>query len=98
MPYPLLCSGGYPVPEHEGKMDIIGINVVPTTDGADTEVILRDHWDLSNPLTNDPSNEKNIIFRSNASGQVIFPVSIKTLRGLRAHTLSPDTEVYVYIR
>jgi hypothetical protein len=98
MPYPLLCSGGYPVPEHEGKMEIIGINVVPTTDGVDTEVVLRDHWDLDTPLTNDPSNEKNIIFRSNASGQVIFPVSIKTLRGLRAQTLSPNTEVYVYIR
>jgi len=98
MPYPLLCSGGYPVPEHEGRMEITGINVVPTVDGADTEVIIRDHWDLSIPLANDPDNNKNVIFRTNGTGMFVFPISIKVLRGLRAQTLSPNTEVYVYIR
>jgi hypothetical protein len=98
MPYPNLCPGGYPMPEKEGRFEVIGINVAPTADGVDTTVVLRDHWDLSVPRANDPSNEKYIVFRSNSDGGFMFDSPFKTLYGLRAHTLSPNTEVYLYIR
>jgi hypothetical protein len=100
MPYPNLCPGGYPMPEKEGRFEVIGIRVSPTVDGAPTEVILRDHWDLSAPRQYDPSNEKYIVFRSQADMETgfFFEAPFKTICGLRAHTLSPNTEVYVYIR
>ena len=96
MPYPLLCRGGYPVPEAEGRMEITAINVVTTADGVSSEVILRDIW-TADPV-NDPNSDKKMIFRSKASGNQIFPVSVKTITGLRAHTLTPNTQVYVYIK
>ncbi len=98
MPYPNLCPGGYPMPEKEGRFEVIGINVVPSVAGANTEVVLRDHWDLSVPRTNDPDNTKFIVFRSEQQGGFMFDAPFKTLYGLRAQTLSDNTEVYVYIR
>lgn len=98
MPYPNLCPGGYPMPEKEGRFEVIGINVAPTQDGVDTEVVLRDHWDLSTPRAQDPSNEKFIVFRSKSAGGFMFDAPFKTFYGLRAHTVSPNTEVYIYIR
>ena len=100
MPYPNLCPGGYPMPEKEGRFEVIGIRATPTVDGAPVEVVLRDHWDLDKPRAYDPSNEKFIVFRyqDTNDGGFFFETPFKTLYGLRAHTLSPNTEVYVYIR
>ena len=98
MPYPLLCSGGYPVPEHEGRMEITAINVVGTPAGSEAQVTLRDHYDLSAPVSNDPDNLKNEVFRATKEGYYVFPIPVKTLRGLRASVLTPNTEVFVYVR
>jgi hypothetical protein len=98
MPYSLMCSSGYVVPEREGRMEVTAINVVGTAPGAEIQVALRDHFDTANPLANDPDNTKNVIFRATKEGHYVFPTPIKILRGLRAYQLSPNTEVSVYIR
>lgn len=100
MARPLFCSGGYPVPEKEGIMDIVGISAVPTTPGSAMEVTLRDDWNNAHPL--DPEDNKYEIIKFKSDGNTglfhMFPVPIKTLSGIRATTLTNATRVTVYVR
>jgi hypothetical protein len=100
MARPLICPGGYPVPEKDGIMEIVGIGCVPTAIGTAMEVILRDDW--NNDQTYDPDHNKHEIVHVATNGGTgffqMFPVSIKTLRGIRATTLTNATRVQVYVR
>ncbi len=103
MAYPLLCSGGYPVPEKQGMMEIVGICAVPTAVGSAMEVTLRDGWDKDKDTWgNDPEYNKHevISFKSDGNTPVMqmFPSSIKVRQGLRAVTLTNATRVIVYVR
>lgn len=100
MGYPILCSGGYPVPEKEGQFEIVGIDIVPTVVGTAMEVVLRDHWDAD--WNNDPERNKHelISFKTDGNNSVhhMFQSPIKTRRGLRATILTNCTRVIAYVR
>ncbi len=100
MARPLICPGGYPVPERQGIMDIVGISAVPTATGSAMEIELRDDWE--NDQTWDPDHNKHEIIKLKSDGNMgyftMFPVPIKTLRGIRATTLTNATRVEVYVR
>ena len=100
MARPLICPGGYPVPEKEGIHEIVGISAVPTAIGSNMEVILRDDW--NNDQSYDPDHNKHeVIHLATNGGQGVmhmFPTQIKTLRGIRATTLTNATRVQVYVR
>ena len=100
MARPLICPGGYPVPEKEGIHEIVGISCVPTVIGSAMEVVLRDDW--NNDQTYDPDHNKHEVIHIATSGVEgvfhMFPTQIKTLRGIRATTLTNATRVQVFVR
>lgn len=100
MARPLICPGGYPVPEKEGIHEIVGISAVPAAIGSAMEVELRDDWNYTQ--LNDPDKNKHEIIHIKTDGSVgffhMFPTQIKCLRGIRATTLTNATRVQVYVR
>lgn len=100
MARPLLCPGGYPVPEKQGIFEIVGISAVPTTTGSAMEIELRDDWGFDQ--TWDPDHNKHEIIKLKSDGNEglfhMFIAPIKTLRGIRATTLTNATRVQVYVR
>ena len=100
MARPLICRGGYPVPEAQGMFDIVGISVAPTAIGTAMEVELRDDWNYDQ--TWDPENDKHEIVKIKHDGNDsvfhMFTSPIKVLRGIRATTLTNATRVLVYVR
>jgi hypothetical protein len=100
MARPLICPGGYPVPEKEGIHEIVGISCVPTDIGSTMEVVLRDDWNYTQ--LQDPDNNKHEIIHIKTNGGDgvfhMFPAQIKCLRGIRATTLTNATRVQVYVR
>lgn len=98
--YPLLCAGGYPVPEKEGQFEIVGIDAVPTVAGSAMECTLRDHWSAN--WDNDPDRNKHEVISLKTDGNSscfhVFQSPIKTRRGLRATTLTNCTRAIVYLR
>jgi hypothetical protein len=100
MARPLICPGGYPVPEKEGIHEIVGISAVPTVVGSAMEVTIRDDW--RNDQTYDPDHNKHELLHFKSDGNMsifhLFPTQIKCLRGLRATTLTNATRVQVYVR
>jgi hypothetical protein len=107
MARPLMCYAGYPMMEKEGMMEIVGICAVPTTAASAMVVEIKDKWEPfptndSTSRFNDPNNDKQVIFSFKSDGNLglmhLFPVPIKTLRGIRAGTLTNTTQVQVYVR
>ena len=100
MARPLICPGGYPVPEKEGIHEIVGISAVPTVGGSAMEVLIRDDW--NSDQTYDPDHNKHDILHVKSDGNTgvfhMFPTQIKCLRGLRASILTNATRVQVYVR
>ena len=100
MAYPLLCSGGYPVPEFDGVREIAGINFTPTVVGSPMEVVLRDANNAE--YNNDPDHNKHEVVKVLADGNQsyfqMFTSPIKTRRGIRATTLINATRVILYVR
>lgn len=100
MARPLICPGGYPVPEKQGIHEIVGICAVPTVAGSAMEIELRDDW--NNDQTYDPDNNKHEVIKVKSDGNTsifhMFPTQIKTLRGIRATILTNATRVEVYVR
>jgi hypothetical protein len=94
--YPLLCNGGYPVPETEGMVRIQGLTICADDVGLESTLELTD----AKATASDPS--KPSIFKwTRASGNpasetIVFPDTIKTRNGLRAYTKTNCT-VYVHV-
>lgn len=100
MARPLICPGGYPVPEKQGIHEIVGISAVPTVIGTAMEVMLRDDWNSDQDY--DPDHNKNEVIHIATNGGEgvfhMFPTQIKCLRGVRATTLTNATRVQLYVR
>ena len=95
--YPLLCSGGFPNPEKDGILAIVGVQVVPVEPGSPFDAQLRDDNVSGDPASNTLNEIIHLKGDGNNAQQIFFDPPLKTRKGIKATTLLNAT-CLLYVR
>jgi hypothetical protein len=95
--YPLLCSGGFPVPEKDGQFDIVAVQVMPVSAASAVVAQLRDDNVGGAPASQNYRHIVGLKSDGNSSPFIVFDPPLKTRKGLRATTLTNGV-CTVYVR
>jgi len=95
--YPLLCSGGFPVPEKSGVLTVVGVLATPVIVGSAVDVNLRDDNQTASPASENLNSVVKFKNDGNKSEFVFFDPPMKTRKGLKATKLT-NAVCTVYVR
>lgn len=86
--YPLLCSGGFPNPEKNGILTVVGAQAIPIVPGSPVDCQLRDDNVSGAPASNTYREIVHLKSDGNSSPSITFDEPLKTRKGIRATTLT----------